>query len=139
MGLRGPEPSILPEEFVGKRKGRLSKNSVYQYRWDAKNPEKVKAYRAEWRRSNVRRRLDTQLRYKFGITLEQYETMVAAQEGRCAICKKLPQPGRRLAVDHDHRTGRIRKLLCNICNRYLGYVNEDVTVFDTAKSYITES
>jgi hypothetical protein len=124
--------------MIGVRGKELAPQTVHQYKWDAKNPEKVKAYRAEWRRLNARRRLDVSLRYNHGITLEDYEHMLAAQNGCCAICKKLPRVGRRLAVDHDHRTGRVRKLLCNICNRYIGYVNEDLRVFEEAKSYLRD-
>ena len=51
-------------------------------------------------------------------TWEHYQTMLAAQGGRCAICRRLPN-GRRLEADHDHVTGKVRGLLCNGCNRYV--------------------
>jgi len=62
------------------------------------------------RRRNLRRR--------FGITTADYDTMLARQGGRCLICGK-PPVTRRLNVDHEHRTGRIRGLLCFQCNRQL--------------------
>lgn len=52
---------------------------------------------------------------KFGITPEQYDRMLADQNGVCAICERPPK-NRRLAVDHDHDTGRVRGLLCWWCN-----------------------
>ncbi len=62
------------------------------------------------------RRRDYDLRRRYGITAEQYDAMLAAQGGRCALCGR--KPGRaRLALDHDHRNGAVRSLLCSTCNR----------------------
>ena len=55
---------------------------------------------------------------QLGVTDEDYARMLAAQGGGCAICGATPKT-RRLHVDHDHRTGRVRGLLCHRCNRYL--------------------
>jgi hypothetical protein len=55
---------------------------------------------------------------QLGVTSEQYEAMLAAQGGGCAICGNPPKT-RRLDVDHDHRTGKVRGLLCHRCNRAL--------------------
>jgi len=57
-------------------------------------------------------------RAQLGVSLEQYEEMLARQNGGCAICGNPPKT-RRLDVDHDHRTGKIRGLLCHRCNRAL--------------------
>ncbi len=63
-----------------------------------------------WRAQNWKR--------KFGITPEQYNSLLAEQNHRCAICEKHESEFKtKLAVDHDHDTGRIRGLLCNYCNR----------------------
>lgn len=57
----------------------------------------------------------------YGITIEQYEEMLVEQDGKCARCSKSIADGdRRLAVDHCHNTGAVRKLLCGPCNTYLG-------------------
>ncbi len=54
---------------------------------------------------------------KFGITLEQYDELLRAQDGKCAICEKnTEEEGISLAVDHDHKTLEIRGLLCRYCN-----------------------
>ena len=65
-------------------------------------------------------------RYKrlYGITIADYEAMLEFQEGVCAICERPPRT-LRLAVDHDHKTGKVRGLLCNTCNQTL---HERVTV-----------
>lgn len=62
---------------------------------------------------------------KFGLTEEQYDQMLVQQNGVCKICER-PSRGRcsRLAVDHDHKTGKIRGLLCMVCNTRLGFLEK---------------
>lgn len=65
----------------------------------------------------------------FRITPDEYDAILAAQDGGCAICGRPPREGKRLAVDHDHKTGYIRGLLCFVCNRrVLGARSADVLV-----------
>lgn len=64
------------------------------------------------------------LRRRFGITLQEYDAMLAAQGGVCAVCGE-PPSAKRLAVDHNHTTGKVRALLCYSCNSALGLLNED--------------
>ena len=78
----------------------------------------------------------------FGITREQFESMLAAQNGVCAICGR-PETVKRkgvvhaLSVDHCHVTGKIRGLLCSRCNRLLGYVGQRCEGFlSKAQAYL---
>lgn len=80
--------------------------------------------------------LNSTYKRKYGIGLETYEKLLNAQEGVCAICKKLCSSGRRLAVDHSHKTGEVRGLLCGCCNRALGYVQEDKTIVSSLFQYL---
>lgn len=85
------------------------------------------------------RRLET----TYGITAEDYARMLQDQGGKCAICDKKPVK-RRLSVDHNHKTGAVRGLLCTRCNhKLLGSANEDVTILrraaDYLEKYLTES
>lgn len=57
-------------------------------------------------------------RAQLGVSIEEYDRMLAAQGGGCAICHNPPK-NRRLHVDHDHKTGKVRGLLCFRCNRAL--------------------
>ena len=55
---------------------------------------------------------------QLGVTDAEYDRLLSAQGGGCAICGNPPKT-RRLHVDHDHKTGRVRGLLCHRCNRAL--------------------
>lgn len=74
----------------------------------------------------------------YGITAEEYKILYDAQGGRCAICRRATGATRKLAVDHDHKTGEIRGLLCKPCNRYgLGmFARDNPEVFDRAAAYL---
>lgn len=79
----------------------------------------------------------------YGITLEDYDKMFEAQKGLCAICgnpetvkRKNDTAIRRLAIDHDHRTGKIRGLLCGDCNVGLGKFKDSANIIDKAAKYL---
>lgn len=81
---------------------------------------------------------------RFGINLQEYEEMFKAQGGVCAICKKpeeslhhITKEIKRLAVDHDHKTGKIRGLLCFRCNTFIGRCEDDVSFFSSIVAYLT--
>jgi len=75
--------------------------------------------------SNVRGRpAAPQLASKRGVSEPQYSALLERQGSRCAICGKHCATGRRLAVDHDHHTGRVRGLLCFRCNTSLARYEE---------------
>lgn len=70
---------------------------------------------------------DQKVEKRFGLTPVEYEALLAFQGGGCAVCHKVPKPGQRLAVDHSHRTGRIRGLLCTFDNyRIVGAMRDNV-------------
>jgi len=108
--------------------------------------ENSPAYRAKQQRymkeyasnEEVRRRVaNNALMRVFGITLDQYENLAAAQDNRCAICGK-PETGKRLSVDHDHQTGRVRGLLCGLCNTAIGKLNDDPALLEKAVTYLRQ-
>src|SRR5262249_25935193 len=91
-------------------------------KWQAENPGRVAATRAR-RVRDPRRERDQHLRRTFGISLDDYEALLFAQGRACAICGHVPDVGTALHVDHDHRTGLVRGLLCFKCNGGLGQFN----------------
>lgn len=101
-------------------------------------PELKAAYLREWREKNPDYDRRRKYQAKYGITLEDYEAMMATQGGVCAICEASPGL-RRLNVDHDHETGAIRGLLCEICNRALGGFKDDPDLLSAAARYLTDA
>lgn len=83
-----------------------------------------------------RRKRREQFRNKYGITPEMYDDMLDFQGGVCAICLKPPTEFARLAVDHDHDTGRIRGLLCNLCNTAIGMMEDNSDRLRRAAQYV---
>lgn len=104
--------------------------------WAKANPDKVRAKSARYHASHPEVFRNRRLRRNFGITLAEYEHMIVAQNGVCAICRKPCKTGRRLAVDHDHDTGKVRGLLCAGCNIGIGQMNEDPMRLRVAADYL---
>lgn len=72
----------------------------------------------------------------FGLTWDEYEFLLACQEDRCYLCRRLPRKTA-LAVDHNHKTGEIRGLLCRTCNhRMLGSAQENPDLLRKAADYL---
>lgn len=123
----------------------MSSRAAYQREWKLKNPDKVKASRErqrektpehtrlsakKWAKENYKRRKGYNLKRMYGIDRQAYDAMLKAQNGLCAICHKAETTTRNgtlceLVVDHDHITGKVRKLLCNKCNVGLGMLEEN--------------
>lgn len=76
------------------------------------------------------------LKRRYGITPEDYDSMLEAQEGLCAICGGGCKTGRRLAVDHDHETKAVRALLCAACNQGLGNFADSPETLEAAARYL---
>ena len=81
-----------------------------------------------------------QLKSKYGVTREWFDKQLKAQDGCCAICgKHYTEQKRRFAIDHCHKTGKVRKLLCSKCNTGLGQFNDSVEILEQALNYLKEN
>ena len=76
------------------------------------------------------------LKRMFGMSLEEYNDKLSKQKGVCAICGGLCKSGKRLAVDHNHKTGKIRDLLCGNCNGGLGKFQDNAELLVKAANYL---
>jgi hypothetical protein len=130
-------------------------------RWSAKHPdkkrEKNKAWSVKKRAEDPRYFADNGARYRarhadampemvrrgnirrYGITVDDYDRMLVAQNGVCAICRQPCLTGKRLAVDHDHATGKVRGLLCSNCNQGLGHYCDEPVLLRAAADYVERS
>lgn len=106
-----------------------------------KNKDAINARNRETYRNNpdVRRNLKLKLRY--GITLEQYNSMLLKQNYRCLICDRLSSEStkKRLVVDHCHITGKIRGLICDRCNVGIGSLGDNIEILINAVDYLLKS
>lgn len=100
----------------------------YDYRCKPCNSDQAKKLWAspKGKESQRRRSRKYELKRHYGLTLEDYSSMLAKQNGGCAICdrKEMPKLGN-FHVDHDHQNGKFRGLLCIQCNVALGMVEDD--------------
>lgn len=93
-------------------------------------------------------RLVTQVRTKaahesrvqktYGLGPGDYDRLYEAQDNVCAICRRATGSARRLSVDHDHKTGTVRGLLCRPCNDMLGHLKDDPSAFERAARYLRD-
>lgn len=124
-----------------------------QQRWYERNKEAIalryktdpefrakKIAQAKKRRESSPDRLRSETAFRtYGITQQQYDTMLAQQDGACAICRgEHVGPGERLHIDHDHTTGEVRGLLCSKCNTLLGLADDNADRLAAAITYLTE-
>jgi hypothetical protein len=100
--------------------GRAQRHAEWKLRLAKKPPQpKVQKERKVKEGKPPFNKREHRLRSKYGLTLEDYDEMVARQGGRCLICQQVPE---KLVVDHHHGTGRVRGLLCFRCNSALGFL-----------------
>lgn len=91
----------------------------------------------EFKRGQKRRTHAKHVESTYGLQPGEYDVLYEAQGGRCAICRRATGRTKRLAVDHDHRTGLVRGLLCNgICNKMLGSMRDEPEAFERAAQYL---
>lgn len=92
---------------------------------------------------------ETYIRRTYGLSVAELQSMLTAQGGKCAICRRFWKDCGRvkgsyeeadflhyLCVDHHHRTGTVRGLLCNACNTAIGMLEEDEERFRAAAMYL---
>ena len=105
----------------------LERNALYPK--EKKAISSSKTYR---KNSTPEKRKNHKLKHRYGISLEDYKVMHLKQKGLCKICNSESK----LHVDHDHKTGRIRGLLCFKCNNALGNINDDIKILEKMINYL---
>jgi hypothetical protein len=109
--------------------------------WREKNKEKIRDQKRAWRKANPEKHKAANRRWKINarMPLADYERLLAAQGGVCAICAS-PTANRnnstRLAVDHCHESGSVRGLLCHRCNTMLGQAKDKPEILRAGAAYL---
>ena len=82
---------------------------------------------------------NSKYKWRYGITLEEYNVMLASQDNCCKVCNiHEDKLSKKLCVDHDHKTGEVRGLLCADCNIGLGNLKDDPEIIENLLTYIKE-
>lgn len=104
-----------------------------QKNWVAQNKDRQKS----WPSKSKEYRRRKKLKERYGITIEQYDSMLAQQGGKCAICGTDKTDGQgRFHIDHNHETGSVRSLLCLSCNAGLGHFSDSAALLKAAADYL---
>lgn len=108
-----------------------------------RNSQVIDARCKEWRKKYFERHPYKQFEYRikseYGITAHQFHEMIIEQENKCALCEKyFNHNGTKtnFGIDHCHKTGKVRGLLCYQCNSAIGYVKESTTTLEKMIAYI---
>lgn len=148
--LHLPVNEIRPPRRKMSEEEKKRRDAIHSKRYYLANKEKCAAYRKAYyeahkldpggqlERSRTRYKADPQRRHllvlaKYGLSAEAWHEMLIRQAGRCAICSS---PMESPHVDHDHRTGKVRELLCNHCNRGLGEFFDSPDLLMKAAAYV---
>lgn len=110
-------------------------------KWRKENPDKYKKQEADrrYRRRQNGSLESSRLKYLYGITIEKYNQMMSDQGGVCSICAlagTVKPEKRALCVDHDHKTGKIRGLLCHAHNFLIGYAHDSLNELSAGYHYL---
>ena len=121
--MGGKHPAGYHKDYYEANEERLRE---YQAAYYQRNKDRIKAQQRE-----------NALLRQYGITVDEYDAMLEAQGGGCSVCGVgSGWAEKRLAVDHDHASGRVRGLLCDRCNTVLGKVGDDPALLDGLKLYL---
>lgn len=125
---------------------RRQAGKVRAARWRARHPEAVRVIsertrpqREAWAESHREQRRDSNRKYLYGITKVEFALLLQRQGNKCANPRcgaKEPGGNGTWHVDHDHRTGEVRGLLCRRCNVMIGYAKDDVQILEGGIEYL---
>ena len=101
------------------------------------NKERILAQTKAYRLAHVDQNRNARLQRQYALTLVEFDRLLAEQNGQCAICGT-DKPGRygRFCVDHDHRSGKVRGLLCHNCNHGVGKFKDSAARLNSAAAYL---
>jgi hypothetical protein len=145
--LKEGETYKLSEEQRAYKRSMYQKHKVTQLeqqrKYRARNPEKWREYGKKWAKDNKERthamNRANQMKRDYGLSPEGYYLLFVYQLGSCAICcKEVDFLGQHTHIDHDHKTGKVRGILCNLCNHLIGESLESPVILRRAIDYLEE-
>lgn len=122
-------------EYVrGKSKERNARRRQ-EYKDNIEVREKIKMQAREYIRKNPLKKFEYSLR-KYGLTLNEYEQILESQSNKCPVCEKTFRMKREIHVDHCHKTGKTRGIICESCNMGLGKFYDNIEYLENAIKYL---
>lgn len=121
------------------RENNPEKRAEQMARWQAKNPDYNRENARRWYHANKDRARAARILRQYGLTIADYDAMLEAQGGGCAICGAVEVEGDRTSfhhVDHCHASGKVRGVLCRHCNNGLGHFRDDPSLLRAAAKYL---
>lgn len=101
------------------------------------NRQEKKDYQLKHQRRNRAKWRGYQLKYKYGVTREQYDAMLKAQSNACAICgRDQSTMSKSMSVDHCHISKKVRGLVCQRCNVFIGYIETRPDILPKVRMYL---
>ncbi len=138
MGGRCRDKEYHKKYYLKNREKEKARSAAYRLA----HPEQTKASFAKYYAKNrVRRnkyRTISHLFNTYGLTLSNYIELKCEQKGLCKLCGMINN-GWALAVDHDHKTGKVRGLLCDNCNTGIGMLKDSPELLKKAINYLEEN
>jgi hypothetical protein len=130
--------SCYEKQLRGRNKAFTERQRKSSKEWAKNNPEKVRETHKEYRIKHgleiSRSKREWSLNSKYGLTENEYNLILKKQKGKCIICGKKQK--KTLSVDHCHKTGWIRGLLCFRCNFGLGWFSDKIETFKKIVDYL---
>ena len=129
------------EYMIAYRQKNKDKLRTYQREYNNTHKEERKARDSKRKQDNPEewqlRERTTQIKKRYGITIDTYDEMLEEQQGCCKICGIHERElNKRLHVDHSHITGEVRGLLCTQCNTGIGMLQDSPEIIDAAAAYL---
>jgi hypothetical protein len=112
----------------------LSKGREYHRAWRANNPVKRRGYHQSFKDSHPHYYIEN----RYGISIVEYKQMLDTQNNKCAICRKSFRDSKSTCIDHCHKVGHVRGLLCRYCNSWIGYIGESPATMRRALEYLSK-
>lgn len=100
-------------------------------------PQKHRSWFRDDQDARQRALKSNKMKVRYGIDIDEYEAILAAQNNQCATCDR--EWSKSLHIDHCHTTNKVRGLLCGRCNPALGLVNEDIKILERMLDYVRDA
>jgi hypothetical protein len=112
------------------RQKNRTKHRADSRQYNREHKEERKAYLKQWRKENK----GYQVRNRLGLSKQEHQQLLKDCKHKCCICGSK----RNLCVDHNHKTGQVRGILCQNCNRGVGLIGESIRTLKRAIIYLQE-